>query len=138
MFFPVWTNVDPQSGNEHHIYPIYYKYFSGFDQETQITYFPYTAIGILALLAAGIAVYEIFKYKDRLTQMKLGALNSVVMAAVLGCSVWFVTDGQKEWEVAGTYGIGFFLPPAAMIFNILANRFIRKDEKLVRSVDRIR
>jgi len=30
------------------------------------------------------------------------------------------------------------MPVAALLFNVLANKFIRKDEKLVRSVDRIR
>ena len=33
---------------------------------------------------------------------------------------------------------GLFLPAAALICNMIANRFIRKDERLVRSVDRIR
>jgi hypothetical protein len=38
----------------------------------------------------------------------------------------------------GDFEIGFFVPLLALIFNSLANRFIRRDEKLVRSVDRIR
>jgi len=39
---------------------------------------------------------------------------------------------------AGTYQIGFWAILVAMVSNMLANRFIRKDEALVRSVDRIR
>ena len=38
----------------------------------------------------------------------------------------------------GVFLLGFFMIPVAMIANTMANRFIRKDEKLVRSVDRIR
>jgi hypothetical protein len=34
--------------------------------------------------------------------------------------------------------MGLYLPIAAMICNILANRFIRRDENLVRSADRMR
>ncbi|WP_332913669.1 DUF4293 family protein [Algoriphagus boritolerans] len=41
-------------------------------------------------------------------------------------------------EVAGSYQLGFWAILAAMVCNMLANRFIRKDEALVRSVDRIR
>ncbi|MDH3711846.1 MAG: DUF4293 domain-containing protein [Cyclobacteriaceae bacterium] len=31
-----------------------------------------------------------------------------------------------------------YLPAVALILNLLANRFIRRDESLVRSVDRLR
>ena len=49
--------------------------------------------------------------------------------------------GQQEFapDSMGQYMLpGFFLPAIAMVFNILANRFIRRDENLVRSVDRLR
>ena len=69
-------------------------------------------------------------------QMKLSALNSLFMAATLGISVYYGTGMVKEY--AGGYGLGLFLPGAAMICNILANRYIRRDERLVKSVDRIR
>jgi hypothetical protein len=38
----------------------------------------------------------------------------------------------------GSYEIGFWSILVAMVMNMLANRFIKKDEALVRSVDRIR
>ena len=34
-------------------------------------------IAIVALIAAGIAIFSIFQYKNRLTQMKLGAMNAL-------------------------------------------------------------
>lgn len=98
-------------------------------------------IAILSVLAALVAFYSIFQYNSRLTQMKLGALNSLLMAAVLGVSLFIVTSYGNEMlrpEIEGTYKLGFFLPAFALIFNVLSNRFIRRDEKLVRSVDRIR
>jgi hypothetical protein len=47
---------------------------------------------------------------------------------------------QTNQSAAGfeNYEIGFFLVIIAMICNILANRFIRRDENLVRSADRMR
>jgi len=64
-----------------------------------------------------------------------------LMAGVLGISLYIATSYGNEMlrpEMEGTYKLGFFLPAFALIFNVLSNRFIRRDEKLVRSVDRIR
>jgi hypothetical protein len=38
----------------------------------------------------------------------------------------------------GQYLIGTYLPMGAMVCNLIANRFIRRDENLVRSADRLR
>ena len=37
-----------------------------------------------------------------------------------------------------TLQLGLAAPALSLIFSILANRFIRKDEKLVKSMDRLR
>jgi len=97
-------------------------------------------IAIFATLAAITAFYEIFRYDNRLTQIKLGALNSLFMAAALGLSVYYSFEGEAIVNETsnGEYDIGFFLPCMALIMNVMANRFIRRDEKLVRSVDRLR
>jgi hypothetical protein len=82
---------------------------------------------------------EIFRYRNRLLQIKLGALNSLFMAATIVSMVLFSNSLTETYAVqTSQYGISLYLPVAAMICNLLANRFIRKDEKLVRSVDRIR
>lgn len=97
-------------------------------------------ISITAVLAAIIAIYGIFQYKNRLTQMKLGALNALVMAITLG-SAWYFSYQAETWvdpQTQGNYDAGFFVLPIALLLNVLANRFIRRDEKLVRSVDRLR
>jgi hypothetical protein len=104
---------------------------------------PYAITGILALIAAIIAIFEIFKFKNRILQLKLGFLNSLIMASTIGLTFWFSSQGQKEWiHLSGALGQymlpGFMLPAAGMLFNVIANRFIRKDENLVRSVDRLR
>ncbi|WP_286755761.1 DUF4293 domain-containing protein [Roseivirga sp. UBA838] len=95
-------------------------------------------IGGLAFVASIVAFISIFSFKNRLTQMKLGALNALIMAATLGISFYTIYRNEPLIEGQGSITTGFYLPAAAMILNILANRFIRKDEKLVKSVDRIR
>lgn len=99
------------------------------------------AIGLLAIFAAVIAVYEIFQFKNRLTQMKLGLLNTLVLAALAGTTVYYalyVGSAMVPVNNNGTYEAGFYMPLLALFVNALANRFIRKDENLVRSVDRLR
>jgi len=97
-------------------------------------------IGVLAIAASLVAILSVFQFKNRLNQMKLGALNALIMAATLGLSYYNIAQFEKTInpELQGNIQAGFFFPAAAMILNILANRFIRKDEKLVKSVDRIR
>lgn len=96
-------------------------------------------IAALAALAAGIALFSLFSYKNRVLQMGLGALNSLIMAGVLGLIVYFSQEAETAISNSqGSFQLGTYLPMAAMICNIIANRFIRRDEKLVRSADRMR
>ena len=109
--------------------------------ETNFTVVYYTwYIAALALLSAVVALFEIFCYHNRLTQLKLGFLNVLLMMGVLGSTVYFIFEGETLSANAtqGDFEIGIYLPGLALIFNLLANRFIRRDEQLVRSVDRLR
>lgn len=95
-------------------------------------------IGSLAILASLVAFVSIFSFKNRLNQMKLGALNALIMAGILGISFYTIYANEPLIDGQGSITTGFYLPAGAMMLNILANRFIRKDEKLVKSVDRLR
>lgn len=95
-------------------------------------------IGALTIVAALLAIFSILQFKNRLNQMKLGALNALIMAATLGISYYKIYQFEGLIEGQGAISLGFYLPAGAMLMNIIANRFIRKDEKLVKSVDRIR
>lgn len=97
-------------------------------------------IAILASLAAVVAIYSIFRYDNRLTQIKLGALNSLLIGATLIACLLLTMTGEEmiAEEGKGEYLVGFYLPAVGLICNMLANRFIRKDEALVRSADRFR
>ncbi len=145
LLFPIWSKTNPQTNEKAQLdayYLIYQTEAAGnanenFEvQEKRVAY----VIAILAFLACIVAFYEIFRHDSRLTQIKLGALNAVLMAGTLGACVYFSFQGEKMVDTGsqGTYDLGFILPGIALILNLLANRFIRRDEKLVRSVDRLR
>lgn len=98
---------------------------------------------VLAGLSGLIAFYSLSQYKNRMLQMKLGFLNTLLMCGVLLFSVYFAQDAENILpEPAGEpwqyYRIGFYLPIIALLSNLAANRFIRRDEKLVRDSDRMR
>ncbi len=138
FFLPFWTHEGTDPVIYHGLYALNFEQISGEEGELVKTYFPFTWIGILAVISILVAIFEITRYNNRLLQIKLGTLNSLFMAGSLILAAYFATDFIKQEGVSGHYGVTFFLPASALFFNLLANRYIRKDERLVRSVDRIR
>jgi hypothetical protein len=96
-------------------------------------------IAAVIILSAIVALYSIFQYKNRMLQLKLGLLNTLLISGILGT----VFLGLKQADTMlpkGTeeFSLGFYVPAIALLLNLMANRFIRKDEQLVKSADRIR
>ena len=134
IFFPVWTAGEGDVTKM--LFPLHYTIKTGEVRDT--VYFPYTLCAVLLIAAATLAAMEIGKFENRLLQLKMAALNSLLMMGAIAASVYFATSLIKANQIAGNYGLGLYLPAVAMISNLIANRFIRKDEKLVRDSDRIR
>lgn len=134
IFFPAW--VAEQNGIKYELYPLHYSITENGQKTTQ--YYPYALSALLAVAAATVAFMEIGKFENRMTQIKMGALNSLVMAGSLSALVYFAIKAIEGTQIAGQYGISLWLPAGAMVSNMIANRFIRRDEKMVRDSDRIR
>ena len=134
VLFPIWQSSEYNAQKS--LFPLHFTVTEGETKTTE--YFPYSLTAIFAIAAATLAFFEIGKFQNRMLQIKLGAMNSLFMAANIGSAVYFATSIIKSTQEAGEYGVALFLPVAAMISNMVANRFIRKDEKLVRDSDRIR
>jgi predicted membrane-bound mannosyltransferase len=131
LVVPVWS---AEVNGEARVLTAFYYLNNGAYQ-----YNPYSLTAILAIAAVTIALMEISKFKNRLTQVKLGALNSLFLVGVLVCTFYFSNQLMKGLEgTKGQYGLGMWLPFLAVVCNLLANRFIRRDEKLVRDSDRLR
>jgi hypothetical protein len=106
-------------------------------KEDNYHYLPYSLTSVLGIAAMTIAFIEIRKYKNRLLQMKLGALNSFLLAGTIGSSFYFSNSMMKTFQ-SGHFGLGLWLPGIAVICNLFANRFIRRDERIVKDSDRLR
>ena len=95
-------------------------------------------IGIFTL-AGIIFLADIFLFRNRPLQMKLSmlAVALTVVGAGYGAFRYF-TDAAAETAGAVTPDLGIALPALTLIFGVLARNYIKKDEKLVRSADRLR
>ena len=81
----------------------------------------------------------IFLYKNRKLQFRLSVLGAVFSFAFLFLEYLKVEEFKQENSVvSGSYQLGALLPILMVVFFVLAARGIYKDEKLVRSLDRLR
>jgi Domain of unknown function (DUF4293) len=91
----------------------------------------------LFLASAALSLITIFKYNNRQTQFVLGRLNIILNFILLGLFVYRSLNLSGETDVSEK-GIGMLLPIFSIVFLVLANKAIKKDEELVKSVDRLR
>ena len=133
-FFPYWQATSESTGTIQQLFT--YAYLVKEGENVTMEFGLYVAVAALSGIGALIALIEIFMYKNRLRQMTMGVINSFVMTITIGLMAYFIFNFQKT--TPGKFEPGVFLLALAMFFNILARRFIQKDENLVRSVDRIR
>ncbi len=96
---------------------------------------------ILATISIASALLSIFFYKERKRQIKVVRLSFFLHLAWL-VFAFFAIDAINNSLYAGSirilYHSGFYMPLIALIFLFLAIRGIKKDEELVRSLDRLR
>lgn len=142
-FFPLWVKSDIETGEivTMTAFEVTFEQENSETKERQLLASQniiYISIG--AFLAGAVMIFSLSRYKNRMTQVKLNALFSLLCALILVGVVINMTKANQliHPEFSGQYKLGFFLPIVAMFNNFLANRFIRKDEALVKSADRIR
>ena len=91
----------------------------------------------LFLGSAFLSLISIFMFKNRKSQFVLGRLNIILNFILLGLFVYQSLNLSGEANVSEK-GIGILLPIFSIVFIALANKAIKKDEDLVKSVDRLR
>ena len=96
---------------------------------------------ILTIILGILPLYTIFLFKNRKKQL---LFVWVTIVALIGLVIWMYTiaSGQlatlQKFLDASSIGVGFFIVPIAIIFLGLAIGGIRRDQKLIKSVDRLR
>lgn len=89
------------------------------------------------LLIALLAFVSLVSFKKRLLQINLNRINILINLILFGFLVYHLLNISGEISISEK-GIGSFLPLGSIVLLLLANRSIRKDENLVKSVDRLR
>ena len=114
--FPLWTTSDAK----------------------QFFFMANTAYSALFGLSVSLSILSILFYKKRQHQFVINRLNMILNLILLGLFVYRSLNLSGEALMVSEKGIGMFLPIISIIFLVLANKAIKKDEDLVKSVDRLR
>ncbi len=115
MFFPLWKDAKQM--------PVYFT--------SNITYI------ILFGISAVMALISILLFKKRQNQFVLNRLNIILNFILIGLFVYRTLNLSGEASVSEK-GIAMFVPLVSIVLLVLANKAIKKDEDLVKSVDRLR
>ena len=92
---------------------------------------------IAFMVSAALSLIAIFLFKNRKLQTVISRLNILLNLILLGVFVYRSLTMSGGTAVPEK-GIGMFLPIISIVFLVLANRAIRRDEQLVKSADRFR
>ena len=101
---------------------------------------------VMALLIPLLALFTIFMFKKRTLQIKLSIAIVLLILLFYLFSILFLTISYRHIsEIPHLYGsfslnlpLAFFFNAIGLVLSILAIVAIRRDESMVRSLDRIR
>ena len=101
---------------------------------------PLTAIDSIPIVSLTVAsamasLITIFVYKDRKLQMRITLANIIISLIVVALYFLNIKDNYKEMSIPLITSVFVFVVP---VFLFLAFRGIYKDNRLVKSVDRLR
>lgn len=108
------------------------------DAKQMPVYFTSDIIYIVTFgLSATMALTSILLFKKRQNQFVLNRLNIILNFILIGLFVYRTLNLSGEASVSEK-GIAMFVPLVSIVLLVLANKAIKKDEDLVKSVDRLR
>lgn len=99
--------------------------------------FTLKVIPFMFIMSAILSLVTIFLFKNRKLQFVIGRIIIMINLFLLGLLIYLSLNLSGETSVSEK-GIGMFLPILAILLVVLANKAIKKDEDLIKSVDRLR
>jgi len=94
---------------------------------------------ILISIVPLLLFISMFLYKRRLLQIRLCILSTLLIPGIGGLGYYYLYNISKLMDaVIVEYIWTLAAPVASLVFILLAVKYINKDEKLVRSLNRIR
>lgn len=105
-------------------------------------------VALCLLICTGLSLIALFSYKNRVRQTQIVSINMIVYLVTLMVMLWICPDivFKKYFTIINTeYDFQFAHKAVLLILIVvealclfLANKFIKKDEALVRAADRLR
>lgn len=94
-------------------------------------------ISIACIILVLVGALSLFSFKNRKRQILLNNISIIINALLIGVLVYWMQNlsGGMDFPEKGIEPV---FPLIAVICLFLANIFIKKDERLVKSVDRLR
>ena len=129
FFFPV---IELTSENTLYVYNYESISIGGIDNLIQSSYIVAGLLGIIALLS----FFAVFLFKNRILQIRICTFLLLLILILVALITFFSLSGKGNGPA--TVGLSAILPIVMFIFIMMARRAVKKDEALVKSVDRIR
>ncbi len=95
------------------------------------------SIGVFFVVSALLSLTAIFSFKKRQNQFVLNRLNILINFYLLSVLIYISLKLPGEMQISEK-GIGIYFPIVTIVLLVMANKAIKKDENLVKSVDRLR
>lgn len=111
-----------------------FLYITGQDVDV-LANFPIIMISCVILILIG--ALSLFSFKNRPRQILLNNISIMINALLIGVLAYWLLNLSGGIDFPEK-GIELLFPIIAIICLLMANIFIKKDEKLVKSVDRLR
>ena len=132
LILPIAYLVNTGMGLGHTLFNFWLK-----DNANGIVGFTVIPLFILQVTTIPVGLYSIFKYNNRPFQARLCLLNIFLLVlwyAFLGYFVWAMKPNDEQFQPL----LAVSFPLIEIILYFMARKAIWKDEKLVRSANRIR
>lgn len=120
-------------------YLYYITAFGVFDtNSTAEALFSTTFFGLFALALVFLKIFIIFLYKNRAIQIRLSIISIVANLGLIGLIYYLSLNATSQLESVTSYKIPVIFPLVSVVLLVLAILSIRKDDNLVKSLNRIR
>jgi predicted neutral ceramidase superfamily lipid hydrolase len=135
LFFPV---ADLINTKDNLIYLVDIKGVTLIQQTGNVLVSTTWLLSAFAAVFGIIALITLFSYKNRVKQIRLSVINMLFMLGYYVLLVINIWSASKQLNAEWHLHFATVLPLISLILNYLAIGAIGKDEKLVKSLDRLR
>lgn len=115
----------------------YHEIVNGIDTPAQIRVSDHFPTLLIALVMTMLPLVTIFMFRNRKRQITMSVFAIISIAGFITMALQR-TKNLNSVPASDSYWIGSVLPVVAIVFLFMAILGIRKDDKLVKSTDRLR